>query len=121
MNEQRGGSASEPVSEGGGRRGRNEEGDVAAAAAVATVSPVSWLLLAWQAGGDRDRERERGDGGARWSPLYFILEELLSSVRRRKPQARSGGVDGGIRGLPAVSTGGWYCHSVTSSSFSTEG
>lgn len=91
-----GGRVSKPASEGeveGGERD-TRRGDVAAAAAVATVSPVSWLLLAWQAGGDTEQERSRrGDRETGWPELYFILAALLSSVRRRELQARSKGVD----------------------------
>lgn len=81
---------SKPASEGEVEGGEKEEGgDVAAAAA--TVSPVSRLLLAWQAGGNTERERSReGDRERGWSVLYFILAALLW---HREPQTRCEEVD----------------------------
>lgn len=97
-----------------GEREREEEGgDVTAAAA--TVSPVSPLLLACQAGGNTEQGRSRGgDGGRGWSVLNFILVVLLSHVRRRQPHAHTErewiqalDTEPQIYGLPAVSTGDW--------------
>lgn len=101
---------SNPASEVEG--GEKEEGDVAAAAA-ATLSAVSRLLLARQAGGNTELERDTEKEDGRCCVL-FELRYCGTRCRRNAVRKWILALDTElqIHGLPAVSNVDCYCHST---------